>query len=198
MKNFKLACLALFAMSVLAACGSKNSNSNNGGPIVGQPTGAAYAMPPECRVADPYISNSGWNRHRRFGFERSQWGYDDGRRYEQYDRYDRDQRNSRRRHRRQVPMCPRGSFPACSPGFGIVCVPQQPYLDIRIAVYGYQMGQTQATWTGYNQCHQVGFGMGGNAGTLGMVCQVANPISCNGIGACRPVSQNAPIGICVQ
>ena len=188
MKSFKLGFLALMALTVLSACGGK---SNNNQPVANTASayGTTYAMPLECRSMSPYMTNQRWQRHQRWGFSSYEWGREDARR-------GRNRRGPPRRYGQTG--CGYGSFAACSPGVGIVCVPNQNFMNTQIALYGYSMGNINATYMGYGSCGNGGLYASHAAGTLGMVCQTTNPVSCNGIGACQPVAPNATIGVCVR
>lgn len=188
MKSFKLSLLAMLALTVLSACGSKSENQ---APAQVTPTGygTTYAMPQECRSMNPYMQGQRWQRHQRWGFSTYEWG-----------REERRMRNGRRGPPRRYGQtgCGYGSFAACSPGVGIVCVPSQPYMNTQIALYGYSMGNFNATYMGFGMCGNGGLYAGPQANTLGMVCQTNNPVSCNGLGACQPVAAGSAIGVCVR
>ncbi|RYZ76861.1 MAG: hypothetical protein EOP05_03725 [Proteobacteria bacterium] len=187
MPNFKLASLFLIALTVLSACGSKsNNNTNNAQPVVNG-YGTQIAVPLECQQTNPWgygNQGRGWGRHQRYGFSRYEWGSE--------------RRRGGRAYRYGQTGCGPGSFPACSQGVGIVCVPNQAYMNTQVALFSYQMGNQNAIYNGYGSCANGGLYAGQTAQTMSMVCQVSNPIACNGLARCMPVSERATIGVCVQ
>lgn len=185
MNSTKLALLALVSVATLAACGNKNQDEN------GQQNGgqARVADVPARECVQPYMqgtyqqgynpySQQAWNPYQQAGF----YPYDT---------------------RMNGGGCQPGTFPVCTAGVGLSCVPSHMYSHSTVAWYTpYQNGGIRfCGYAGYGgstagcSSYQQSF-MGPNA--FGRACQVNFPNSCGYGNYCQPLGYRSTVGVCVQ
>ncbi|MEK7357876.1 MAG: hypothetical protein AAB250_15605 [Bdellovibrionota bacterium] len=181
-RTLKLVVLAFASVATLAACGNKNKdeNGNQGGQVRVADVPARECVQPYMRGTyqqgyNPYQSSS-WTPYQQAGF----YPYDT----------------------RVNGGCQPGSFPVCTGGIGLSCVPTHLYSHSTVAWYSpYSNG-------GIRVCGYAGYG-GSTAGcssyqesfmgpgAFGRSCLVNVRGSC-GYDYCQPLAYGSSVGVCVQ